>query len=58
MKAEKNILNTKKLVVQEVIENAEEITAKVIQNLTDIKYDKADVKKALNTASKKMLMEK
>ena len=58
VKAEKNILDTKKLVVQEVIENAEEITAKVIQNLTDIKYDKADVKKAINTASKNMLMEK
>ncbi len=58
VKAEKSILDTKKLVVQEVIENAEEITAKVIQNLTDIKYNNADVKKTINTASKNMLMEK
>ena len=28
------------------------------QNLTDLKYDKAEGKKAINTASKNILMEK
>ena len=57
-KAEKKITDTQKLVINEVINNAEELTAKVIQNLTDLKYDKAEGKKAINTASKNILMEK
>ena len=57
-KAEKKIIDTQKLVINEVINNAEELTAKVIQNLTDLKYDKAEGKKAINTASKNILMEK
>ena len=51
-------METQKLVIKEVISNAEEITAKVIQNLTDLKYDKVDGKKAINTASKDVLVEK
>ena len=58
VKAEKQILETQKLVIEEVINNAEELTAKVIQNLTDLKYEKVEVKKAINTTSKKILMEK
>ena len=58
VKAEKKITDTQKLVIKEVINNAEELTSKVIQNLTDLKYDKAEGKKALNTASKNILMEK
>ena len=58
VKAEKKITDTQKLVIKEVINNAEELTSKVIQNLTDLKYDKAEGKKALNTASKTILMEK
>ena len=58
VKAEKKIKDTQKLVIKEVINNAEELTSKVIQNLTDIKYDKAEGKKAINTASKNILMEK
>ena len=58
VQAEKQIMETKKLVIKEVISNAEELTAKVIQNLTDIKYDKVEGKKAINTASKHILMEK
>ena len=58
VKAEKHIMETQKLVVKEVINNAEELTAKVIQNLTDLKYDKVDGKKAINTASKDVLVEK
>ena len=58
VKAEKQIMNTQKLVINEVINNAEELTARVIQNLTDLEYDKIEVKKAISTASKNILMEK
>ena len=58
VKAEKQILDTQKLVIKEVINNAEELTAKVIQNLTDLKYNKVEGKKAIETASKNILMEK
>ena len=58
VKAEKQILDTQKLVIKEVINNAEELTVKVIQNLTDLKYDKVECKKAIETASKNILMEK
>ena len=58
IKAEKQIMETQKLVIKEVINNAEELTAKVIHNLTDLKYDKIEGKKAINTASKNILVEK
>ncbi len=58
IKAEKQLMETQKLVIEEVINNAEELTAKVVQNLTDIKYDKVEGKKAINTASKNILVEK
>ena len=58
VKAEQQIMETKKLVIKEVIDNAEELTAKVIQNLTDLKYNKVEGKKAINTASKNILVEK
>ena len=58
IKAEKQIMETQKLVIKEVISNAEELTAKVIQNLTDLKYDKVEGKKAINTASRNILVEK
>ena len=58
VKAEKQIMDTQKLVIKEVISNAETLTAKVIQNLTDLKYDKVEGKKAINTASKNILVEK
>ena len=58
IKAEKQIMETQKLVIKEVISNAEALTAKVIQNLTDLKYDKGEGKKAINTASKNILVEK
>ena len=57
-KAEKLIMETQKLVIKEVISNAEELTAKVIQNLTDLKYDKVEGKKTINTTSKNILVEK
>ena len=58
VQAEKQIMETQKLVIKEVIDNAEEITAKVIQNLTDLKYNKVEGKKAINIASKNILVEK
>ena len=58
VEAEKQIMDTQKLVINEVINNAEELTAKVIQNFTDLKYDKVEGKKAITTASKNILMEK
>ena len=58
LKAEKKILDTQKTVIKEVMDNAEDLTAIVIQNLTDLKYDKVEAKKAINTASKNILVEK
>ncbi len=58
IKAERKIMDTQKSVVKEVVNNAEELTTKVIQNLTDLKYDKVAGKKAIDTASKNILMEK
>ena len=58
IKAEKQIMETQKLVIKEIINNAEELTAKVIQNLTDLKYDKVEGKKVINAASKNILVEK
>ena len=58
IKAEKQIMETQKLVIKEIISNAEELTEKVIQNLTDLKYDKVEGKKVINTASKNILVEK
>ncbi len=56
--AEKKIMDMQKLVINEVINNAEELTLKVIRDLTDLKYNKIEVKKAIDTASKNILMEK
>ena len=58
IKAEKKISDTQKKVIQEVIKNAEEITAKVVQNLTDLKYDNVKGKEVIKTASKNILTEK
>ena len=58
VKAEQQIMETQKLVIKEVIDNAEELTAKVIQKLTDLKYNKVEGKKAINIASKNILVEK
>tara|TARA_B100000963_G_scaffold208901_1_gene181956 strand:- start:181 stop:765 length:585 start_codon:yes stop_codon:yes gene_type:complete len=58
LNAEKKIVDTQNSVIKEVINNAEELTTKVIQNLTDLKYDKVEGNKAIDTASKNILMEK
>ena len=56
--AEKRILITQNTVINDVINNAEEITANVVNKFTNIKYDKTNVKKAIKLASKNILMEK
>ena len=56
--AEKRILITQNTVINDVINNAEEITANVVNKFTNIKYDKINVKKAIKLASKNILMEK
>ena len=56
--AEQKILDTQKLVIKEIINNAEELTAKVIENLTDLKYENIEGKKTIKTTSEKILMEK
>ena len=58
VKAEQQIMETQKLVIKEVIDNAEVLTAKVIQSLTDLKYNKVEGKKAISIASKNILVEK
>ena len=58
LEAEKKILDTQKLVIKEVLNNAEDISARVVQNLTDLKYDKIEGKKVIKTASKNIMMEK
>ena len=58
VKAEQQIMETQKLVIKEVIDNAEELSAKVIQSLTDLKYNKVEGKKAISIASKNILVEK
>ena len=56
--AEKKILITQNTVINDVINNAEEITGNVVKKFTNIKYDKSSVKKAIKLASKNILMEK
>ena len=56
--AEKKIIDTQNTVINDVINVAEEITADVVKKLTDIKYDKSKVKKAIKLASNNILMEK
>ena len=56
--AEKKIIDTQTYVINDVIDSAEEITASVVKKFTNIKYDKSNVKKAINLASKNILMEK
>ena len=56
--AEKKILTTQNTIINDVINNAEEITANVVKKFTNIKYDKSNVEKAIKLASKNILKEK
>lgn len=55
--AEKKIFDTQNIIISEVVNTAEDITADVVRKLTNIKYDKSNVKNAIKTAAKKILME-
>ena len=56
--AEKRILNTQNTVINDVINSAEQITTDVVKKFTNIKYDKSNVKKAIELASKNVLTER
>ena len=56
--AEERIFDTQNIVINEIINNAEEITANVVKKFTNIKYNKSNIKKAIKLASKNILMEK
>jgi F0F1-type ATP synthase membrane subunit b/b' len=56
--AENKILHTQNIVINEVVSSAEEITANIVKKFTNIKYDKNNIRKAINLASKNLLTEK
>ena len=56
--AENKILHTQKIVINEVVSSAEEITANIVKKFTNIKYDKSNIRKAIKLASKNLLTEK
>ena len=56
--AENKILDTQNIVINEIVSSAEEITANVVKNFTNIKYDENNIKKAIKLASKNLLTEK
>ena len=56
--AENKILNTQNIVINEVVSSAEEITSNIVKKFTNIKYDKSNIRKAINLASKKLSTEK
>ena len=57
-KIENKIMDSQKKVLDEIINTAEEITADVVKKFTNLKCDKDDIKSAVKTASKSILMEK
>ena len=56
--AENKILHTQNIVINEVVSSAEEITANIVKKFTNIKYDKSNIRKAIQLASKNLLTEK
>ena len=44
------IFDTQNIIISEVVNTAEDITADVVRKLTNIKYDKSNVKKAIKLA--------
>jgi len=57
-KIESKIMDSQKKVLDEIINTAEEIAADVVKKFTSLKCDKDDIKSAVKTASKSILMEK
>ena len=57
IETEKNLTKLQDNVINEIVNNADEITAKVINKLSTITQDKASIKQAVKIASKNILTE-
>ena len=57
IETEKNLTKLQDNVINEIVNNADEITAKVINKLSTIKQDKASIKQAVKIASKNIITE-
>ena len=58
LETEKKLIELQNNVINEIVNNADEITARVINKLSNIIHDKVSIKQAVKTASKNMLTEK
>ena len=57
LETEKKLINLQDKVINEIVNNADEITAKVINKFSSITQDKASIKQAIKIASKNILTE-
>ena len=57
LETEKKLISLQDKVINEIVNNADEITAKVINKLSTIKQDKASIKQAVKIASKNIITE-
>ena len=57
LETEKKLINLQDNVINEIVSNADEITAKVINKLSTITQDKSSIKQAVKIASKNILTE-
>ena len=57
LETEKKLIHLQDNVINEIVNNADEITAKVINKLSTITQDKASIKQAIKIASKNILTE-
>jgi len=57
LETEKKLINLQDNVINEIVNNADEITVKVINKLSTITQDKASIKQAVKIASKNILTE-
>ena len=57
LETEKKLINLQDNVINEIVNNADEITAKVINKLSTITQDKSSIKQAVKIASKNILTE-
>ena len=57
LETEKKLINLQDNVINEIVNNADEITAKVIKKLSTITQDKSSIKQAVKIASKNILTE-
>ena len=57
LETEKKLIDLQNNVINEIVDNADEITARVINKFSTITHDKASIKQAVKIASKNMLTE-